>query len=134
MADTILAYEILVTFTLLLIYVVVGGCIEKRKCLFGHEAGLAIVLGLAVSGIVKLANPEVAESFKFNDNIFFYFFLPPIIFAAGFNMRRKKFFSHIGYILLFGVLGTIINFIVFAVITSLVAKTGFLEKYSWTTR
>lgn len=49
---------------------------------------------------------------KFNENFFFYFVLPPIIFAGGYNMKRRRFFKNLSYIMLFGVLGTIINFIV----------------------
>ena len=40
---------------------------------------------------------------RFDDNLFFYFILPPIVFASGFNMYRKKFFANIANILLFGV-------------------------------
>ena len=47
---------------------------------------------------------------SFNGNLFFYFVLPPIVFAAGFNMYRKQFFANITNILLFGVGGTFIAF------------------------
>ena len=54
---------------------------------------------------------------EFNDNLFFYFCLPPLVFASGFNMKRKKFFENIGNILLFGVGGTIVTFACFASLT-----------------
>ena len=53
------------------------------------------------------------EVVKFNDDIFFYVCLPPLVFASGFNMQRKKFFENIANILLFGVMGTITTFVVF---------------------
>jgi NhaP-type Na+/H+ or K+/H+ antiporter len=37
--------------------------------------------------------------------------LPPIIFAAGYNLKKKNFISNFGYITLFGVFGTIISFV-----------------------
>jgi NhaP-type Na+/H+ or K+/H+ antiporter len=36
--------------------------------------------------------------------------LPPIIFAAGYNLRRRSFFKYFLYIFLYGVVGTIITF------------------------
>lgn len=54
---------------------------------------------------------------KFDDNTFFFFCLPPIVFASGFNMQRGDFFGNIGNILLFGVLGTFISFGSFTMMT-----------------
>lgn len=53
----------------------------------------------------------------FSDDLFFYFCLPPIVFASGFNMQRKKFFANIGNIVLFGLIGTIIAFVSFSLMT-----------------
>ena len=54
---------------------------------------------------------------KFSDDLFFYFCLPPIVFARAFNMQRKKFFKNIRNILLLGLVSTIITFILFSIIT-----------------
>ena len=56
---------------------------------------------------------------KFSDDLFFYFCLPPIVFASGFNMQRKKFFANIKNIVLFGLIGTIIAFVSFSGMTVL---------------
>jgi NhaP-type Na+/H+ or K+/H+ antiporter len=47
---------------------------------------------------------------KFDDEVFFNFILPPIIFAAGYNLKKKSFFKYLMYILVFGVVGTIATF------------------------
>ena len=56
---------------------------------------------------------------QFSDDLFFYLCLPPIVFASGFNMQRKKFFSNIRNIVLFGLVGTIIAFASFSLLTIL---------------
>ena len=108
----------IIIFVMLVIYIILGSYMEKKKVILGHETGVAIVIGFIISlGVKYLGDSSMEGSFNFDSNIFFYFCLPPIIFAAGFNMRRKRFFDNIGYIMLFGLLGTIITFIVFSALT-----------------
>lgn len=40
------------------------------------------------------------------------FILPPIIFSAGYNLKKKNFISNFGYITLFGMMGTIISYVI----------------------
>jgi NhaP-type Na+/H+ or K+/H+ antiporter len=129
MSGTEVALGALIIFILLLIYVVAGSFMESRHCPFGHETGIAIIIGLAVSGVIFAIDKHTAESINFDGNIFFYVCLPPIIFASGFNMRRKRFFENIGYIMLFGILGTILTFIIFSGLTVAIFKAGFMTKY-----
>ena len=121
---------VLIIFSLLIIYIIVGSFMEHKKALVGHETGVAILTGLLVSGIAWACGfNEVNSGFLFNGDVFFYLCLPPIIFASGFNMRRKRFFENIGYIILFGLLGTILTFIMFTLLTWGFMRAGFMHKY-----
>jgi hypothetical protein len=45
-------------------------------------------------------------------------------------MRRKRFFDNIGYILMFGIFGTIVTFFVFCGLTYGFVKTNALMMYT----
>jgi len=123
---TQLPIEVAVIFIMLMLYVVLGSFMEHKHAPFGHETGVALIAGLIVSAVVHYAVDEHYDM-SFNGDVFFYVCLPPIIFAAGFNMRRRRFFENIGYILTFGIFGTIVTFFVFAGLTMLVSNFGFIR-------
>ncbi|VDM05294.1 unnamed protein product [Schistocephalus solidus] len=52
----------------------------------------------------------------FNPEIFFNVILPPIIFSAGYSMKRKHFFKNFGAITMFALLGTLISAVAIAII------------------
>jgi NhaP-type Na+/H+ or K+/H+ antiporter len=113
-----------------MIYIIGGSFMEHKKFLIGHETGIAILCGLAVSGIAWAAGyHDINNNLEFNGEVFFYLCLPPIIFASGFNMRRKRFFENIGYIVLFGLFGTIFTFVMFSVLTWAFMEAGVMYKY-----
>jgi len=122
--------EAFIAFALLIMYVIGGGFMEHKKFSFGHETSIALIAGLIISLILNFAGKgSHAYDIHFDGTIFFYVCLPPIIFASGFNMRRRRFFDNIGYILLFGVFGTILSFFVFTGLTLGFVSTGKLEMY-----
>ena len=57
----------------------------------------------------KEDDDTIEENATFNPEIFFYVLLPPIIFHAGYSMRRKAFFDNLGAILAFALVGTMIS-------------------------
>ena len=117
-AGFLTAIASIIIFVLLIIYIIGGSYMEHKHAPFGHETGVALVLGFLVSLIAyEAGSEELVNTFQFNGSIFFYLCLPPIIFTSGFNMRRKRFFENIGYIILFGLVGTIFTFIVFTLLT-----------------
>ena len=103
---------------MLIIYMSFEAYKHKHHLKFGHEASLVTLIGFAISyAFIYFEKPEFQSLMKFSDDLFFYFCLPPIVFASGFNMQRKKFFQNIRNIVLFGLVGTIIAFISFSGMT-----------------
>ena len=113
----------------MLIYVLVGTRIETKGCGFGHETGVVIVIGMVISGILDWMDTEKIAAF--NPHVLFEFGLPMILYAAGFNMRRRRFFDNINNITMFGILSTVVCFLVLSVLTWAVFKAGLITKYSW---
>lgn len=58
----------------------------------------------------------MGEALEFSEQGFFFFILPPIIFAAGYTLKRKNFFRNIAYITLLGLVGTLFSMAVLAAI------------------
>lgn len=118
MSETVLSVMAIIVFVLLALYVIMGSFMEHKKFIIGHETGVAIIAGLIISSIAwGTGYTDLSHNLHFNENLFFYLCLPPIIFASGFNMRRKRFFENIGYIMLFGLVGTLITFVIFSALT-----------------
>jgi NhaP-type Na+/H+ or K+/H+ antiporter len=131
MSETIISSGAIVIMMMFITYMVLGSLLEKNHCVIGHEASIIILLGSAISfGFWYLGHEDFNKMMTFDENFFFYFCLPPIIFASGYNMKRKKFFENFSNIIIFGVLGTVVQFTLFSFFTVLVMKTGLLEKYN----
>lgn len=100
-----------VFFALLCACIIVGHLLEEYR--WASESIIALLLGLC-SGVVVLLVTKFrnTEILIFNEDLFFLYLLPPIIFNAGFQVKKKQFFRNFTTILLFGVLGTVISFCV----------------------
>ena len=103
--------------TMLILYTFVGLYMEKRKFSFGHETGVILLIGIGLSYTVKYFEPEALELLKFDDHIFFEYCLPLIIFASGYNMKRKRFFENMTNLTKFGLVGTLITFLAYSSMT-----------------
>ncbi|GAB2287356.1 monovalent cation:H+ antiporter, CPA1 (nhx1) [Dionaea muscipula] len=89
--------------------IVIGHLLEEN--LWANESITALLLGLASGGVVLLVRKgHSSKLLVFDEELFFIYLLPPIIFNAGFQVKKKQFFKNFSTILLFGVLGTVISF------------------------
>jgi sodium/hydrogen exchanger-like protein 6/7 len=101
---------------MMLFFFVCSALIEKYKPSVGHETTYTILLGIAFSVILYYSTPNAARdsnTFTFKPNFFFDFFLPPIVFNSGFNMRKKMFFKNLGNIAVFGLCVTLVCFVIY---------------------
>lgn len=123
-----IAYIILLA--IMVVYVAVGTWMERKGCGFGHETGVVILLGISIGAILSLAGEKDEVSTVFNPKVLFDFGLPFILYAAGFNMRRRRFFDDINNITMFGVLSTVVCFIILSLTTMAVFQMGWIYKFS----
>ena len=83
----------LLMFFLIISYLVIGSIKNATGTAFGHEASYIAAIGFLISlAAFKSNDNTIQENIIFDDNVLFYFCIPPIVFASGYNMRRKRFF------------------------------------------
>ncbi|KAM3595637.1 uncharacterized protein V6R79_000452 [Siganus canaliculatus] len=71
------------------------------------ESALLICFGFLLGGVIVAA--DKVQTFKLTPEVFFFFLLPQIILDAGYSMPNKLFFSNMGAILVYAVIGTCWN-------------------------
>ncbi|KAK9292623.1 hypothetical protein L1049_020598 [Liquidambar formosana] len=116
--STIIALSVF--FGLLCACIVIGHLLEENR--WANESTTAVLLGLC-SGVVVLlvSKGQSSQILVFSEDLFFLYLLPPIIFNAGFQVKKKQFFKNFSTILLFGVFGTIISFCLISLGTSIIS-------------
>ena len=126
MPDSLTSLHALLVCMVMILTLFVGFAIEHTGTQVLQEAGTALLIGMgggyviylyqtsveAAEGLDQdLANATTVSFLHFDNDVFFNFILPPIIFSAGYTMRKRKFFSNFGTIILLGVIGSIVTVI-----------------------
>ncbi|KAL7584225.1 sodium/hydrogen exchanger 4 isoform X1 [Lactuca sativa] len=93
---------------LLCVCLVIGHLLEEYPWL--NESITAILIGFVVGTIILCTSKwKSSRLLRFSEELFFIYLLPPIIFNAGFQVKKKQFFHNFFPIMLFGVTGVLIS-------------------------
>lgn len=89
------------------------------------ESCVLIVLGTTVGVIIHFADMKELQIPQFSSELFFFLLLPPIILESAYSLHDKTFFNNINAVMLYAVVGTLLN--VFFVGSSLF----LVEQFGW---
>ncbi|KAH7689268.1 solute carrier family 9 (sodium/hydrogen exchanger) member 8 protein [Dioscorea alata] len=91
--------------------IIVGHLLVENRWI--NESITAIVIGCITGTIILFWSKGTSSHIlRFDEQLFFMYLLPPIIFNAGFQVKKKKFFHNFFTIILFGVVGVFISFVI----------------------
>ncbi|KAB2014827.1 hypothetical protein ERO13_D09G234300v2 [Gossypium hirsutum] len=89
--------------------IVIGHLLEESRWM--NESITALAIGLCTGIVILLTTGgKSSHLLVFSEDLFFNYLLPPIIFNAGFQVKKKQFFRNFMTIMLFGAVGTLISF------------------------
>jgi sodium/hydrogen exchanger 8 len=113
----------------LLISLLVSEVQKRAKPRWITETGALILTGAAVNSVYWLFSGSaaaVATNQSVHDAIY-YCLLPPIIFEAGFTMRKRGFLDNFGAILMLALAGTLLTTIVCGGSVAALSRSGALS-------
>ncbi|KAF5740574.1 tonoplast Na+/H+ antiporter [Tripterygium wilfordii] len=88
--------------------IVIGHLLEENRWM--NESITALLIGLCTGVVILLVSGgKSSHLLVFSEDLFFIYLLPPIIFNAGFQVKKKQFFRNFITIMLFGAIGTLIS-------------------------
>ncbi|GLT59687.1 hypothetical protein SLA2020_324930 [Shorea laevis] len=88
--------------------IVIGHLLEENRWM--NESITALIIGLCTGVVILLVSGgKSSHLLVFSEDLFFIYLLPPIIFNAGFQVKKKQFFRNFITIMLFGAVGTLIS-------------------------
>ncbi|CAG9326159.1 unnamed protein product [Blepharisma stoltei] len=119
--ESILSVEVFFCLILVTLFMHLTVYLNIWKVRYIHESGIIIIIGIIIGIILYFAWEEPA---KFDASIFFNFMLPFIILSYGFNLKRRRIFRNISQIILYGVIGTILNFVLISWFSNLLSNWG----------
>ncbi|XP_071744820.1 LOW QUALITY PROTEIN: Na(+)/H(+) exchanger beta-like [Lepeophtheirus salmonis] len=92
------------------------------------ESCVLIILGCLAGGIINSGSifTEAHPFPKFTSNLFFNVLLPPVILDSAFSLYDRDFISNLGPVLLFAIIGTLVNIFVIGFILSALFVGGLM--------
>jgi sodium/hydrogen exchanger 8 len=108
----IIGFDGMLLSYVLILLIIAAYAAERFKL---PASSAAILIGAIFGVIFRLNGAHDSDQLTshalitFDEELFLYVLLPPIIFEAGYSLPRRYFFANIGTILLFAVVGTLLS-------------------------
>ncbi|KAI3434634.1 hypothetical protein D9Q98_002701 [Chlorella vulgaris] len=118
--------ELMIVWMLLIVTIVTSYFIQRQRFRWLPPSSSAMLLGIAAGIVSRMAG--LAQPLRFSPAAFFYALLPPIVFQAGFALKKKEFFANSGAILTYAVLGTFLSAMAFGLGTYLLVVLGLVRR------
>ncbi|CAJ0610552.1 unnamed protein product [Cylicocyclus nassatus] len=91
------------------------------------ESCCLILVGVGL-GLIFIGDDthESVKFLEFNSKTFFFFLLPPIILESAYSLRDRAFLENIGTIILYAVVGTVLNIVLIGACLVLLSDLGWI--------
>ncbi|EDQ88748.1 uncharacterized protein MONBRDRAFT_32693 [Monosiga brevicollis MX1] len=103
--------------------------LAKSRWSFLPDSVAVIALGALIAVVFRFDDMGWERAEAFDPTVFFLYLLPPIIFESGYSLQRGAFFSKLGTILIFAVIGTILSTIVVGGGFILLMEYGYIPNF-----
>ena len=114
-------FNLLVVAGVMLLCECAKSIVKNNNIRFLPEAAACMLVGMACALAADFFGSSI-ENFSFDEQIFMYLLLPPIIFEAALTVNKREFRRRRGSIMVFAVLGTLLSSFVTGTITFYSAK------------
>ena len=89
-----------------------------------------MVIGILIGLILYFfLNSNFQSIVNLNDGIVFFVLLPLMLFSEGYNLKKRRFFQNIFYVNIYGLFGTLLNFITITLILYGANKYGLVRDF-----
>ena len=107
-AEILNGYNLLVVAAVMLLCECAKSIVKKNRIRWLPEAASCMLVGMAVALGATLFGSDI-ENIGFDEEIFMYLLLPPIIFEAALSVNKREFRRRRGAIMVFAVFGTLLS-------------------------
>lgn len=123
--DTTATTALVVGLFGLVVSLTLGAVIHQLQLEFLPESGATVLVGAAFGVAIRLLfDSSIRATASFSPDVFMLVLLPIIIFESGYSIDKKPFFTQVGSITVFAVVGTVINAVIIGGIVYEAGKEG----------
>lgn len=122
-----LQVQLIFVVIVMLIYICGAKYLEEYRVKIVHHTGICLVVGSLIGFFLTYG---IDMEINYHSSIFFDFILPIIIFEAGYSMKRRSFFKNLGIISIFGVIGTLVCFMMISWFIIIMNEQGWIQDWN----